>query len=137
MGRPAYETLRLFTVVGPAPGKVRVIFTHDMIRTATRFGYTKEEAKSLYAFCALDRPGRPTIVLMLNASLADIVHECGHATFHLLEYAGIPVTYEDNEMYCYTLDFVFERVRLLQERARAKLFLKANGLSTNAIVSKL
>jgi len=130
VGRPAYESARVFRLTGPVPGKVKVIFSHDMIRSAMRYGYTKAEAKSLHAFCILDTPpGRPIIVLRLDATLADIVHECGHAAFSLLQYADIPVTYEDNEMYCYVLDFIFDRIYRLQGRVRAQKLLKDIGLS--------
>lgn len=110
------EYKRSFRLGGPVPGIVRVIFTTNMVKTAKRFDYSEEEAKSLFAFCELENERRPIMVVTLNAKPDEIVHECGHVAFCLAKYAGIPVTYDDNEYYCYVLDYIFSRTLKLQEK---------------------
>lgn len=115
--QPASEVTRRFKLRGPVPGGVRVIFTDDMVRTAIKYKYTEKDARALHAFCILDYK-RPLLVLARGASPEDIVHECGHVAFALLEYADIPVTYEENEAYCYVLDYIFGRVSELHRQLR-------------------
>lgn len=50
------------------------------------------------------------LILVTNGNTGTLVHELAHATFFILDRAGVPVKEgEANEAYCYLLDALFER----------------------------
>ena len=54
-------------------------------------------------------PNEIIIGLLLDSTERTIVHECGHATFELLDILGINPTI-DQETFCYIQDYLFDKI---------------------------
>lgn len=114
------EIKRSFRADVSKPGRITCIFTDDMIATSKRLDPEDKEPETLAAFCLIHdkpaKPGSPIMVLEMTASLGDIIHECDHIAFALLEFWGMPVTYTDNEAHAYLLEYLVDRVLKLQTK---------------------
>lgn len=67
--------------------------------------------------------GESAIVMIIrrDSPLRNLVHESFHATHMLLDYVGISkLNYDTHEIYAYTLDYIFEQLRMLQEKQNTK-----------------
>lgn len=118
------EIKRSFKASSSYPGRITCIFTDDVAATSKRLDPEDTEPETLAAFCFLDnekpaKPGHPVIVLAMDASYGDIVHEADHIAFNLLKFWGVPVTYDDNEAHAYLLEHVVDKIVKLQGRINA------------------
>jgi len=52
--------------------------------------------------------GKKNLILIgwFNQCKGTLVHEIGHAAFFILETAGVKVSADDSEAYCYLLDYL-------------------------------
>jgi hypothetical protein len=121
------EVKRSFKASSTYPGRIVVIFTDDIAATSKRLDPEDQHPETLAAFCFLDdtkpaKPGRPVMVVSMDASMGDIVHEADHVAFDLLKFWGVPVTYEDNEAHAYLLESIVDKVIKLQAKVNERIF---------------
>jgi hypothetical protein len=114
------EIKRSFKVSSTYPGRIVCIFTDDVAATSKRLDPEDDAHETYEAFCFLDdkpaKPGEPMIVLSINASVLDIVHEADHIAFNFLKFWGVPVTYDDNEAHAYLQESIVDKILKLQKR---------------------
>lgn len=116
------EVKRSFKV---APtGRIRVIFTDDMVATLKRIDPTEDakETKAFKAVCYQEGyphrpvPGKPLLVLKMNATVAEISHEALHATYAILRYAGVRFSPTNDEQVAYLLDYIVDKIVKIMSR---------------------
>jgi len=59
-----------------------------------------------------EQTGIPLFLVVLRRPIKPhaIVHECGHLALMIAERVGIKVSYDDQEPFCYLLDWLFAKV---------------------------
>jgi hypothetical protein len=114
----ANEIKRSFSIPEPMNGKVRVIFTDDMVYSVSKLAPQETFLNDIAAYCDDETPGSPVIILSLDAPLMDLIHEADHAAFCILAGMGVQVTTKDNEAHAYMLEYIVSKVLKLREKIR-------------------
>ena len=97
-------------------GRIRVIFTDDMLASVSKIAPTQTFLHDIAAYCDDETPGAPIMVLCRDCPLPDIIHEADHAAFCILAGMGIGITVKDNEAHAYLLEYIVSRVLKLKEK---------------------
>lgn len=77
----------------------------DRLRAAKR--YMSDDKLDLSDGGAYTLSRGDLVMIMINCDREArrcVIHECGHAAFHILFQRGVTISMEENEAYCYTLD---------------------------------
>ena len=75
------------------------------------------EKKRLYCGCSMhleNERGQSFILLgVFDNELPTLVHECSHASFQILEWAGVDTKEGSNEAFCYLNGYIFSQAMKL------------------------
>lgn len=115
-----YATWVTFEVM--ANFQVRVIFTNDLLKSATRLGSMPEGTADAFCF-NVKGEGRSYIFLKMDSPENVVAHECWHIIHRMFTWCN--VSEWDNEVSAYHLDHLVEEVykfkkAILQEQEKPK-----------------
>lgn len=87
----------------------------DAIDRYMHGGRIEWELRRRHSFCTYEvqeHTGIPLFLMVLRRPIQApcVVHECGHLALMIAERVGLKVSYEDQEPFCYLLDYLFLKV---------------------------
>lgn len=102
---------------------IHFVFTDSPQRSWLKRFNTDESGMAMLKDAAgthtIQAGGHSFIILPWDCGVKDMVHECWHAVYALLKWAGIPL--DNNELIAYTLGFIISEGQTFQIRNDKKL----------------